>query len=110
MSTLGTDALGEVPLGAITGEAAEASVTVRVVDPRYIDVQHWTRLMTATLLPHGQIPREATEENWHYWAQQARQISALGQAHIPDPRGYVSWREWAFAFNAAIWGAGLGIP
>jgi hypothetical protein len=66
-----------------------------VYDPRGLTWPQWCALMSERFAANqlGTVP----EADWRKWADG---IAGIGRfPGVPGGAGFVSWQEWAFAFN-----------
>lgn len=80
---------------------------VVALDPRFLDIERWSSQTAALLLPYGFVFPQATEENWHQWGEQLKNIPVMAAAHVPSPGLYDDWRLWAHRVNERLFSLGL---
>ena len=74
---------------------------MNTIDPRFIDVMHWTAMTSTVLAPYGTVPILPGPEQWTRWASIILTIPALAALNPPRPERFADWREWASQFNMA---------
>ncbi len=77
------------------------TTAVVVYDPRFLTWERWSALTQSAHLQHGpaSILRPVPEERWREWAQQFTSPPDHAGDHVPDPRGFRTWQDWALAVN-----------
>src|SRR5882672_855484 len=98
--------IASLPIAAVPFAFAPAAVNFRpnvaVVDPRFMDLPHWSALVASSLLPFGFAWHTANDSDWRQWAQQVQSLPALSALGIPDARGFATLQEWGFRLNEAL--------